>query len=172
MRILPLTEQARWLAAHALPTEPYERGGEVFKFFLQFHAPKTLASIECFTKALLDYAGVGGDVMMTVIDTEAPYDYDERLFDKLRFPVGEPKTIVEAPAHLFSTDELDDLVPMFGLTVAWQWEAYLHMPHTRTVLLNWEGEVFDFWTDDRSVFAGVSEMLKTFGLSETESAQQ
>lgn len=172
MRVLALTEQARWLQSHALPVDPYKCGGEAFKFFLQFYPPKHLGGVECFTEALIGYAGVGGEMMMTVMDTECPREYDERLFDKLRFPVGESKTIYEAPAHLFAVEELQDLIPMFSLTVAWQWEAYLHMAHTRTILLNWEGDIFDMWTDDHSVFMGVSEMLKTFGLSETETAQQ
>ena len=60
---------------------------------------------------------------------------------------------------------------MFSLTVAFQWEAYLHIPMSKTILLNWEGDIFDLWTDDRSVFASVSDMLRTFCLSETNSAQ-
>ena len=42
---------------------------------------------------------------MTVMDTECPRAYDERLFDKPRFPVGEAKTIDEAPAHLYTAEE-------------------------------------------------------------------
>ena len=160
------------MAGHSLPDSPYEHGGEAFKFFLQFHAPKTLRSTECFTEALLDCAGTGGEVMMTVVDTESPYEYEERLFNRLRFPLGEPKSIMEAPAHLFAANQLADLIPIFSLTVGWQWEAYLHMARSRTVLLNWEGEIFDFWTDDDPVFSGLVGMLKTFGLNETQPAQQ
>lgn len=168
MRVLALTDQARWLRAHELPADPYESGGDTFKYYLQFHPPKHLAGIECFTGALIGCAAAGGEAMLTVMDTECPYDYDERLFDRLRFPAAGPGTIHEAPAHLFGADELQDLIPMFGLTAAWQWETYLHMPGTRTILLNWEGDVFDLWTDDPSVFVAVSEMLRGFGLSETD----
>ncbi len=154
------------MLSNDLPARPYQEGDDVFEYFLQFHAPKTLSSIQCFTDALIALAGTGSEVMMTVIDTESPYDYEARFFSKLRFPVGEPKSIVEAPAHLFQPDELSDLVPMFSLTVGWHWEAYLHMQRTRTVLLNWEGEIFDLWTNDQGVFSGVAGMLQTFGLSE------
>jgi len=171
MRVLALTEQARWLQSQTLPADPYKSGGETFEFYLQFYPPKHLGGVECFTEALIGYAAEGGETMMTVMDTECPREYDVRLFDRLRFQVGESKTIYEAPAHLFAAEELQDLIPMFALTVAWQWEAYLHMPRTRTILLNWEGDIFDMWTDDHSVFMGVSEMLKTFGLSEVATAQ-
>ena len=170
MRILSLTEHAAWMAAHKLPAKPYEHGGEAFESFLQFHAPKTFRSIECFTEALLDYAGTGGEAMVTIVDTVNPYDYEERLFNRLRFPGGEPKSIPEAPAHLFDANELADLIPIFSLTVGWQWQAYLHMPRSRTVLHNWEGELFDLWTDDRAVLTGLRGMLETFGLGETEPA--
>jgi hypothetical protein len=171
MQILPLTEQAAWLASHLLPGEPYQRDGENLAFFLQFYAPKELRGIQSFTEALLDYAGTRREVMMTVMDTECTRDYEERLFDTLRFPSGERKSIFDAPAHLFAAGELPDLIPMFSLTVAWQWETYLHMPRTRTILLNWEGEIFDLWTDDQAVLTGVSEMLSTFGLTKTQDAQ-
>ncbi len=171
MRVLPLTEQGRWLQSQALPADPYKAGGEVFEFYLQFYPPKHLGGIECFTEGLIGYAGVGGEALMTVVNTECPREYDERLFNRIRFPDGEGKSIYESPAHLFSADELQDLIPIFSLTVAWQWESYLHMPRTRTVLLNWEGDIFDLWTGDRSVYFGVSEMLKTFGLSEVAASQ-
>jgi hypothetical protein len=96
MRILSLTEQASWVASHRLPARPYEAGGEAFAFFLQFYAPKSLRSIECFTEALLGCAGESRDVMMTVVDTVMPYDYEERLFERLRFSVGESRSITEA----------------------------------------------------------------------------
>jgi len=106
--------------------------------------------------------------MLTVVDTEMPYDYEERLFNRLRFPASEPKAILDSPAHLFDREELRDVIPMFSLTVGWQWESYLHMPGSRTVLLNWEGDIFDVWTDDRSVASGISDMLKTFNLEQVE----
>ena len=171
MRILPLAEQGRWLQSQALPADPYKAGGETFEFYLQFYPPKHLGGIECFSEGLISYAGVGGEALMTVVDTECPREYDERLFNRIRYPVGEGKSIYESPAHLFSADELPDLIPIFSLTVAWQWEAYLHMPRTRTVLLNWEGDIFDLWTDDRAVYLGVSEMLKEFSLSEVAGSQ-
>jgi hypothetical protein len=146
-------------------------GGESFEFSLQFYAPKTFRSTECFTEGLLGFAGGNGNVMMTVIDTVSPYDYEERLFNRLRFPEGQPTSIVETPVHLFASEELRDLIPIFSLTVGWQWQAYLHMPASRSILLNWEGEIFDFWTDEQSVFSGVAGMLETFGLRETAGVQ-
>jgi hypothetical protein len=171
MRILSLTEQAAWMACRGLPANPYERGGEKFEFYLQFYAPKTLRSTECFTEGVVNFAGSGDEIMLTVVDTEMPDDYEERLFNRLRFPVSEPKEIMESPAHLFDTEELRDVIPIFSLTVGWQWEAYLHMPRSRTVLLNWEGDIFDVWTDEQSVFSGISGMLQTFGLKEIENAR-
>jgi hypothetical protein len=171
MRVLTRPEQAAWIDRHGLPAEPYRSGGEKFKFYLQFHTPKTLRSIECFTEGVLNLAGLGGEVMMTIVDTEISYDFQVRLFDRLRFPMTEPKAIVDSPGHLFDSDEVRDVIPMFSLTVGWGWEAYLHMPRSRTVLLNWEGDIFDVWTDDQSVFSGICGMLKTFGLNQTDTAQ-
>jgi hypothetical protein len=168
MRILSSTELAAWMTANKLPSEPYAQGGEAFAFYLQFHAPQSFRSIECFIEALLHHAGTGGETMVTVVDTVNLYDYEYRFFEKLRFPAGETKSILEAPAHLFSAHEFTDVIPMFSLTVGWQWQAYLHMPRSRSVLFNWEGELFDLWTDDRAVLTGVRELLERFGLRETE----
>lgn len=156
------------MARRGLPANPYQSGGEKFEFYLQFYAPKELRSTECFTEGVLSFAGSGDEIMMTVVDTEMPYDYEERLFNTLRFPGRQPEEIMESPAHLFDTEELRDVIPMFSLTVGWGWESYLHIPASRTVLLNWEGEIFDFWTDEQSVFSGISDMLKTFGLKQVE----
>lgn len=168
MRILSLSEQAAWMARRGLPANPYQCDGEKFEFYLQFYAPKSLRSTECFTEGVLNFGGSGDEIMMTVVDTENPYDYEERLFNRLRFPASEPKAILESPAHLFDRDELGDVIPMFSLTVGWQWESYLHIPGSGTVLLNWEGDIFDVWTHEQSVFLGISDMLKAFGLEPVE----
>ena len=171
MRILKQAEQLAWLAERRLAANPIESGGDGIEFYLQFYPPKQLRAIEAFTHTFLATAGARSEVMMTITDTENPEDYELRLFDRLRFPSGDPKSIFEAPVHLFGAEEHEDLIPMFSLTVAFQWEAYLHILMSKTILLNWESDIFDLWTDDRSVFASVSDMLRTFCLSETNSAQ-
>ena len=171
MRILSIAEHAAWLAASDLAARPYVEGGGTFRFYLQFHAPTTFRATECFTEGILEYAATEGEVLLTVVNVVMPYDYEERLFDKIRRASNAPIPTDDSGGHLFTADERRDSIPVFSLTAGWQWEVYLHMPHSRTVLLNWEGAIFDLWTDDESVLSGVFEMLERFGLTETEGSK-
>ncbi len=168
MQLLTVAEQSRWLADRQLPADPYAAGGDVFQFYLQFYPPENFRGVESFIKGFLEYAGRGSDLMVTVMDTVNPDPYELRLFDRLRTLNEERRRLLDTPVHLFEPTEDDDVIAMFTLTVAFQWQAYLHVPKTRTVLYNWEGDIFDFWTADRLVFESVSRMLDTFELKQTK----
>jgi hypothetical protein len=90
-----------------------------------------------------------------------------RLIDLVRTTHGERRPLIDAAGHLFPTDEKDDLVGLFSLTVAYYWSAYLYFPSSKTTLFNWEGEIFDFWTDDPNCYAKLLELQKSFHLKKT-----
>lgn len=163
-----MEEHAAWLATQNLPAKPYEHGGGKFEFYIQFYAPTRFRATECFTEGLLSVAAEKGELLLSVTDMVTPYDYEEQLFDRIRFCGAASAPAADSYAHLFAADEIRDSIPMFSLTVGWQWSTYLHMPHTRTVVLNWEGTIFDLWTDDPQVFSDMPQMLQNFELSTTE----
>ena len=171
MQILSKTEIESWMCRRALPGDPYQNGGDRLAFYLQFYPPKNLRGVESFTHGLIHHLARDDEVLMTITDTENPERYELRLFDRLRKDFASGREILDAPGHLFAAAGYDDVIPMFALTVAFQWEAYLHFPATRSIILNWEGDIIDFWTDDRNAFDAVSTMIDAFKLKEVKAAQ-
>lgn len=168
MHLLETTQQARWLAERNLPVEPYEKGSYDLEFYLQFHVPKSFRGIEYFTKGVIECAGKGGQLLVTVTDTVMAEPFETRLFERLRTPNMESKRLIDQPAHLFDHEEDEDVIAMFSLTVALEWKAYLHFPASRSVLYNWEGEIFDFWSADYEVFKNLSQLVQAFELKKTK----
>ena len=168
MKCITPDEELAWLAAHRIPANPYEHGGQSFAFYLQFYPPKNFRAVEAFSKNVLPPICAGGETLLSITDTELAESYELRLIERLRSANQDDRGIGEARGHLFSSAEEDDLVAMFSLTVAMGWEAYLYMPKTCSVMLNWEGDILDFWTSDRSIFEEVTRLIGVFGLQETK----
>lgn len=93
--------------------------------------------------------------------------YEMKIIDFARSAHGEKRPLTDAAGHIFSLDEKHDLIALFSLTVAYDWKAYLYFPSSKTTLYNWEGEIFDFWTDDKSRYNKLLELQKAFYLNNT-----
>lgn len=157
-----------WLEPYGLPVDPYAESDVArLPFYLQFHAPKRFRPVEAFARELAALASPDDEFLVSITDTIMPWDFELRMFDRLR-PAGAP-SLLEAPGHLFSRDEVGDMISMFSLSVALEWKAYLHVPKMRSILHNWEGEIFDFWSGTEAVFEAVSSLLVGFKLDETGS---
>jgi hypothetical protein len=167
MRCLNGEESAEWLRRHGLPPAPYDAPGEHdLQHYLQFYPPTRLRAAEEFTNRLLHLTETTDEVLISVMNTIYHEDFELRLFDRLR-PAGE-ENVWERPGNLFSRDELRDASTMLSLTAAFEWSVYMHMPQTRSILYNWEGTIFDFWTSDPAIHQAVLEMLAVFELGQTE----
>jgi len=85
---------------------------------------------------------------------------------------GENRWLIEAPGHLIGPDETELGISLFALSASFGWTAYLYSPLDSAILLNWEGEIFDYWTDNQQALSEMRKILVDFDLSETNQAEQ
>lgn len=155
------------MAENRLPFQPYNKKLSETTFYLQFHAPSRFHQIEALTETFLDQIVNAKDAMITVVDTPLMTTSNFRLFEQLRNAHGEKRLWLETPAHLFGREEQPDLIGLFGLTVIFGWMAYLYVPNSRSVLYNWEGEIFDFWTAEETTMSEMAKLIDRFTLKMT-----
>jgi hypothetical protein len=167
MHCLNPTEQKEWLTRSGQVEDPYREGAPSSgKLYRQFYTPPRLSQIEAFVAHYLD-AWESGEALLVVTDWPLYSPYEMKLIDLARLAHGEKRRLIDASGHLFPLDEKDDLVSLFSLTVAYYWSAYLYLPSAKTTLHNWEGEIFDFWTDDSQKYTTLLELQKSFRLNRT-----
>ena len=166
MRCVTSAEQKEWLTKNGQVEEPYGKTDSVGKFYRQFYTPPRLSQIEAFVASYLE-AWQAGEALLVVTDWPLYKPYEMKLIDLARITHGEKRPLIKAPGHIFSLDEKDVLVALFSLTVAYYWSAYLYFPSSKTTFFNWDGEIFDFWTDDTVRYAKLLELQKSFHLKKT-----
>lgn len=155
MKTLTGDECAGWLASRKLCPEPYRvfEGGP--PFYAQYVIPEKsfwlgrtiLGGAEPFEAALLhvtDWSGYQGDEMAVV--------------ESIRRASGEDRWLIEAPGHLFTSDEKDLLAGLLGLITAYGWTAYVYFDHG-VALLSWEGDLLDLFATDQERFESMRQWL-------------
>jgi hypothetical protein len=167
MNCINVQEQETWLKDQKMQGQPYGSDNAP-KHYIQFYAPKHLRAVEAFAHNLTDLYFPSNKALLSITDWALYQPYEMRLFDCVRSIHGEKRWLIDAPGHLFSTSEKDDLIGLFSLSVAFEWTSYIYFPDARVTLLNWEGVIFDFWTDDSKQLIAVSELLKSFSLEHTK----
>jgi hypothetical protein len=80
--------------------------------------------------------------------------------------------LIDSPGHIFIPSENEIGVALFALSASFAWSSYVYSPHHRSTLYNWEGEVFDFWTDSAEVVSEMKLILKQFDLPETNQGEK
>jgi hypothetical protein len=55
---------------------------------------------------------------------------------RFRRSIGESRPLIEAPCHLFASNELDDCVGCFNLCIHFLWDAFLFVPSSGLVAYN------------------------------------
>ena len=167
MRCLTALEQKEWLATNDQVESPYSKSAiSKGKFYRQFCAPPRLAQVEAFASHFLDI-WKSGEALLVVTDWPLYRPYEMKLIDLIRMAHGEKRSLIDAPGHLFSLNEKNDLISFFGLSVAYYWSAYLYPPSAKVTLFNWEGEIFDYWTDDSENYETLLSLQKSFRLKKT-----
>ena len=90
----------------------------------------------------------------------------------IRSSRGEDRILIDAPGHILPAPEEEIGVSLFGLLTSFGWSSYLYSATSDTTLLNWEGEIFDFWTNFQQDFDEMKLMLKQFNLAQTSNGEQ
>jgi hypothetical protein len=85
----------------------------------------------------------------------------------IRLAQGDARKLIEAPGHCLGSDESEPGIALFSLSASYAWSSYLYSPIHRSTLYNWEGEIFDYWTDSIEALEEMKLLLTQFDLEET-----
>lgn len=171
MNCLTIAEQKLWLAQRGIFEEPY-RNNESPKYYLQFYPPKHLRGMEAFSDYLNDLFWKEGEALLVFVDWPLYQPYEMRLVDHVRAAHNEKRWLIDAPGHVFAAEEKDDLISLFSLGIAFEWTSYLYFANAKVTLLNWEGVIFDFWTEDQSNLTSLLKAMADFKLEKTENQKR
>jgi hypothetical protein len=171
MKCLTNTEQNEWLTRRAIVERPYGTN-EASKHYVQFYSPKNFRGIESFTHHLSDLFLAGSEALLVFEDWPFYQPYEMRLVDHVRSAFGEKRNLIDAPGHLFTAEEGDDLIGLFSLGVAFEWTSYLYFAKNKATVLNWEGVIFDFWTEDERSLDDLLKLMGDFKLEKTKNQKR
>ena len=157
MRCITDSEISEWLRRYKIQKDPYH--GEVGPdYYLQFYAPDSHGDLDALTRHYFDRI-ISGSVALVHMTDWALYKPSEMIaVTGIRSIHGENRWLIEAPGHLIGPDETELGISLFALSASFGWTAYLYSPLDSAILLNWEGEIFDYWTDNQQA---LSEMRKS-----------
>lgn len=72
--------------------------------------------------------------------------------------------LIEAPSHEIGTYEAELGISLFSLSSSFEWSAYLYSSVHRSTLYNWEGALFDFYTNSQETLELMRQIVQKFGL--------
>lgn len=156
----------KWIVAHGQLEDPY-RDGSKSGLRIQFYAPTHYLAIEHFVRCCLTEILADSDEFLVLLtDWEPTEPCRDMVLNALRASTGEARSITQAPACIVSKDDPESAIALFALVVSFKWKAYLYGTYNQTVLYNWEGEIFDVWTDSPDLARALRTILQNFKLRE------
>lgn len=171
MKILTEEEQSELLKAWFVPEDPYNRDDPRPEYYTQFYPPEQLVGILNFTSAFLEAFACDQACLVVFTDWTSYRPHEQKLIDTMRLAFGESRPFMEAPGHVFGPEERDLATGFFSLGVAFGWTAYLYIESDKTVLYNWEGDIFDFWSDSKLKLDKMRELIYFGRLRYTKGAE-
>ena len=164
MRCLTRTEQTTWLKERGMSVDPYwTREPDKRLRYCQYKIESDQPLLQLF---LCDYwkaFGENQDCLMDIAGIPHEFYYHTRLFQLVRYAHDEKRPLKDAPGLLFTTDEETDAKGLFLLSVTFEWNSYLYFPGSQVTLLNWEGELMDFWAYTESNMSKMGEVMEGIG---------
>ena len=161
MRCLDQSEITRWLTERQVTPEPYGKSDSP-THYLQFKFPSRPLANAAFIRCFL--ALNEGEILVHVTDWPTYEPSEMAVVDSLRKASGESRRLIDAAGHLFSADESELAIALFGHTGNFEWNAYLYRPNDFATLYNWEGELHDFWSADADTYAALTNLVDDFDL--------
>ena len=171
MRCVAENEITEWLDERSIPRDPYHRGSS-HKYYLQFYAPSDHPKTDAFVRRYYERITPDSETLIHVTDWAAYEKSDMITVLGIRSSRGEDRILIDAPGHILPAPEEEIGVSLFGLLTSFGWSSYLYSATSDTTLLNWEGEIFDFWTNFEQDFDEMKLMLKQFNLAQTSNGEQ
>lgn len=166
MRCLTNNEVSEWLEARAISQDPYHNEDEPIHY-LQFYAPTRHLRLDAFTRDYFKRIIPESEPLIQFTDWGLYQPSEMIAITGIRHSFGEKRNLIDAPGHQIDQDETELGISLFSLSASFAWSTYLYSTNEKTTLHNWEGALFDFWTDSHSALAEMKELLKQFDLQET-----
>jgi len=162
MKCLTEFEIATWLDDQCVTPAPYGNHGSP-THCLQFKHPVQPVANSEFIRQFLN--ATSGEILIHITDWPLHSPAEMAIADAIRRQWNETRNLIDAPGHLFAPNESELAIAMFGHTGNYEWNAYLYTPGDIATLYNWEGELYDCWTNDAATHLAVETLVGNFGLA-------
>jgi hypothetical protein len=172
MKALTFEESNDWLASVGVKHDPFREKAKGAQYYLTGALTDVSRSVSfAFVRNLLVYGLMpSGDVLLRISDWSL-YQKDEMsVIDSFRSSFGECRSLNEANGHLFASAEMDHCVGLFNLTFAYGWSSYLYIFNPSLTFFNWEGEMFEFWSEQKDPIILVQKYCQKHNLPKRKNA--
>jgi hypothetical protein len=166
MRCLTDKEVSEWLLEHSVPEDPY-RGESSPAYYVQFYAPSAHRHLDAFVRNYHSLIIPDSESMIHMTDWGLYQPSQMIAIMGIRSSSDENRRLIHAPGHLLAPEEAETGVALFSLSASFAWSSYLYCPKQRSTLYNWEGDIFDFWTDCDATMEEMRLLLARSELAET-----
>ncbi len=171
MRCLTHSECSEWLVSRSIAEDPYRSGSSV-GYYLQFYAPAHHSQVDAFARSCFERVIPDETFLIQVTDWSLYRESEMIPILGIRRNSGECRPLIESPGHLLESSERELGVALFGLPASFGWSSYVYGFPSGSTIYNWEGEIYDFWTDSRAVFNAMKIILQEFDLNQTTEAER
>ena len=156
-----------WLQQRSIHKDPYHCDASP-AFYLQFYAPTNHRSVDAFVRHYYDLIVPEVDSLIHMTDWGLYQQSEMIAIVGIRSSRGEDRMLIDAPGHILPSGEKEIGVSLFSLSTSFAWSSYLYSPRNHSTLFNWEGEIFDFWSDSEQAVSEMRLILNQFDLTETK----
>ena len=165
MRFLTPEEVTMWLNEKGQIEDAYHAHEEsVPPLHVQCEVPDRYRRIECFVRTVLSEVFLDGDLLVQITDWWPCEGCNEFIFEAMRRSCGETRPIETTPGYLVAETERERAVAIFTMATCFGWKCYIYGVRDRTVFFNWEGDIFDFWSDSEATVKSYFRIMEGFDL--------
>jgi hypothetical protein len=166
MECMTESEMDEWLLVRSLPKDPYHQkiGPD---YYVQFLAPSNDPRLGTFIRHYFASFVCEAESLIQMTDWSLYQPGEMIAIDAIRSSQGESRLLIDAPGHHLAAEEFELGIELFSLSASFGWSSCLYAPATRSVLFNWEGEIFDFWTESEAKLLEMEGIKKQYGLRDT-----
>lgn len=161
MKCLSEEEVTDWLERNKVTPKPYERADRPL-YSLQFRQPVRATANGLFLGQYLQI--IDCEILIHFTDWPTYTPPEMLVVDALRQMNKEARALIDAPGHLLAGQESDLAIALLGHCSNCEWDSYAYAANDKASLNSWEGELYDFFTNDLGTLEAVSQIVKQFGL--------
>ncbi|WP_367875256.1 hypothetical protein [Luteolibacter sp. Populi] len=144
MRIFTDEEVVLWLEQHSIQANPYSKNSHPFDGFYQQRPIPSSGDTAAFAESLIRREAGFSSALLHFTDWAHYQPVQMSAICAIRSAAEDERLLIEAPGHLFGSEQEEALIQMFGLGMEFGWTAYLYF-ETELTYLAWEGELLDEW---------------------------